>query len=663
MMMNLLEIEDAVKGMSDQQLLQEAMNPSGNIPQFLIVSEKQNRDKVRKEYAQNKPQEGTVAQRIMAGDSGIMGAMPQQMAMAPQMPQRMPQMPPQGIQQAMPPQRMFGGGVVRMQGGGRAKGKNIIIQEILASNPNPTMADFLAAGLTQEDIQNYSYLINPSALDRARSGVPFGRPASEMYQGAGFDMNMQMFDPAKMPPGEGSRNVYAGADGFMGLGSLFGGESGDRAPSVSEADAAAFRLAEDQLDRMAETEYMRSLITDEERAMNTADAKSQRLGESLRQGILSATTNPYMPSAIAKQVSRDLPLTLSASEKALTKADLDERVRSQRPFREDFAEFFGDKYDALKLGAQTAGDYLAEKGQLAYDLLRPAVADAYSDISGGLSGLMSGPKPRANVNNFVDDQIAGLSFMDDEFAGMDFFDQSQYGGKYGEGLPSKVAEITTPNDASGGGKKPDGSAERVDTGNLPLIGGADAASGRLAELQAMIDKQSTASSDAARGAALVALGTGIMEGKTAQGGREAANILAKDAQAQGSLKLEGAKMRLQDARSAERLQIMRDDLLARVGISQNQNNRTALIEINKSIEDLEKDPMLALQIQKAIREGKEPDSPKYRRLMQLREASVFLTQLVAPETKQFFSKAESGGSSAQTPASQGPVAFAELAVR
>jgi hypothetical protein len=99
-------------------------------------------------------------------------------------------------------------------------------------------------------------------------------------------------------------------------------------------------------------------------------------------------------------------------------------------------------------------------------------------------------------------------------------------------------------------------------------------------------------------------------------------------------------MRLQDARSAERLQIMRDDLLARVGISQNQNNRTALIEINKSIEDLEKDPMLALQIQKAMREGKEPDSPKYRRLMQLREASVFLTQLVAPETKQFFGRSE-----------------------
>ena len=160
------------------------------------------------------------------------------------------------------------------------------------------------------------------------------------------------------------------------------------------------------------------------------------------------------------------------------------------------------------------------------------------------------------------------------------------------------------------------------------------------ELQAMIDKQSAAGTDAARGAALVALGTGIMEGKTAQGGKEAANILAKDAQAQGAMKLQGAKMRLQNARQAERLEIMRDDLLARVGISQNQNNRTALIEVNKAIDALEDDPMLNLQIQTAIKKGEEPDSPKYRRLMQLRQASVFLTQLVAPETKQFFGQRE-----------------------
>ena len=126
-MMNILEITDAVKDMSDNQLLREAMNPSGNIPQFVIVAEKQNRNRVRKEFAQKDPQEGTVAERIMAEGSGIMGAMPPQMAMAPQMPQRMPQMPPpqmppQGIQQAMPPQMMSGGGLIRMQEGGESKG-------------------------------------------------------------------------------------------------------------------------------------------------------------------------------------------------------------------------------------------------------------------------------------------------------------------------------------------------------------------------------------------------------------------------------------------------------------------------------------------------------------------------------------------------------------
>src|SRR5210317_772873 len=212
MMMNLLEIEDAVKGMSDQQLLQEAMSPSGNIPQFLIVSEKQNRDKVRKEYAQNKPQEGTVAQRIMAGDSGIMGAMPQQMAMAPQMPQRMPQMPPpqmppQGIQQAMPPQRMAGGGIVRMANGG-------FLDEIVVKAPNlsdqkleeliidgvPTV-DLIQMGFTTDDISRVGSAIDPRAIregkkilsaapdaiyntltfdpDRAQSIVERGRGAQE----------------------------------------------------------------------------------------------------------------------------------------------------------------------------------------------------------------------------------------------------------------------------------------------------------------------------------------------------------------------------------------------------------------------------------------------------------------------------------------------------
>ena len=87
-----------------------------------------------------------------------MSSMPPQMAMAPQMPQRMPQMPPQGIQQAMPPQMMAGGGVVRLFGGG-GTGPEAIILNVLAQNPNATMVDFLEA--IEKLAKAYYHLINP----------------------------------------------------------------------------------------------------------------------------------------------------------------------------------------------------------------------------------------------------------------------------------------------------------------------------------------------------------------------------------------------------------------------------------------------------------------------------------------------------------------------
>jgi len=111
--MNILEQEDIIKGLPDQALMQEAQMPSGQVPQYLVVSEIQRRSDMRKRYKAEQEQmpQATVKEQVM--QEGIMGAMPQmppQMAMAPQMPQRMPQMPPQGIQQAMPPQMMSDGG-------------------------------------------------------------------------------------------------------------------------------------------------------------------------------------------------------------------------------------------------------------------------------------------------------------------------------------------------------------------------------------------------------------------------------------------------------------------------------------------------------------------------------------------------------------------------
>jgi hypothetical protein len=144
--MNILEQEDIIKGLPDQALMQEAQRPSGELPQYLVVSEIQRRSDMRKRYKAEQEQmpQGTVKDKVM--QEGIMASMPPQMAMAPQMAQRMPnmpppQMPPQGIEQAMPPQMMSGGGIVRMANGGRA-------QEIL---------DLVAVGLSPLQITQRGY--------------------------------------------------------------------------------------------------------------------------------------------------------------------------------------------------------------------------------------------------------------------------------------------------------------------------------------------------------------------------------------------------------------------------------------------------------------------------------------------------------------------------
>ena len=130
--MNILEIEDMVKGLPDDRLQQEAEMPTGQVPQFLVVSEIQRRADMRKRFSerqQEQPQ-GTVKDQIVQEgiaamappepqmQAAMMGGpqpMPPQMPMQPEgpMPPQMP-MAPQG---PMPPQGMAEGGVVRMQEG------------------------------------------------------------------------------------------------------------------------------------------------------------------------------------------------------------------------------------------------------------------------------------------------------------------------------------------------------------------------------------------------------------------------------------------------------------------------------------------------------------------------------------------------------------------
>ena len=115
--MNIIDTEDMIKGLPDAALQKEAQNPSGQAPQFLVVSEIKRRKDMRARYAQNQPSQGTVKDQLL----GMNTPAPQQQMASMGQPQGRP-MPPMGgqmlrPQQPAPQMGMYGGGVVRMAEG------------------------------------------------------------------------------------------------------------------------------------------------------------------------------------------------------------------------------------------------------------------------------------------------------------------------------------------------------------------------------------------------------------------------------------------------------------------------------------------------------------------------------------------------------------------
>ena len=135
--MNILEQEDLIKGLDDRRLQEEAKRPTGQVPQFLVVSEIQRRTDMRKKYqdpSQQQPQ-GTIADQIT--QAGIASVQP------PQMMQGQP-MPMQAYGGGMTPfmRKYAGGGVVRMQRGGMAPQDQMLA----------LLSDLKGRGFRKEDV-------------------------------------------------------------------------------------------------------------------------------------------------------------------------------------------------------------------------------------------------------------------------------------------------------------------------------------------------------------------------------------------------------------------------------------------------------------------------------------------------------------------------------
>lgn len=167
--MNILEQEDIIKGMPDSVLQREARMPSGQVPQYLVVSEIQRRTDMRKKYQAQQPQpQTTVAEQVV--NEGISGLMPQPMQQPMQQPSQAPMPPAQPPMAPMMPQRMRDGGVTYMQEGGET-------QEQAAVR-------LLAEGFTPEEIKSYLERMSPTLIDSMVSDMSLTGAPVPVTQGS-----------------------------------------------------------------------------------------------------------------------------------------------------------------------------------------------------------------------------------------------------------------------------------------------------------------------------------------------------------------------------------------------------------------------------------------------------------------------------------------------
>lgn len=236
--MNILQMEDLVKGMPDEMLMQEAQMPSGQIPQFLALSEVQRRKEMRDKF--QAPPQATVADQIL--QSGIASAMPQQ---PPQGGMAPPQGPPMGAPQG--PVMAYGGGMMpyTMADGGAVPGGPLagsaqadVIRE--SQSGKARFADFLRQNLT-----------TPQGLGRLAAGAlgtAVGGPLAGYAASAGFN---RLFPMGPSALESAVQNVQQANNPFGMYGQSFAQAGADRQAALDQAGAMALgNRYQDYLNRM-----------------------------------------------------------------------------------------------------------------------------------------------------------------------------------------------------------------------------------------------------------------------------------------------------------------------------------------------------------------------------------------------------------------------------
>ena len=82
--MNIIQIQDRLKGVTDQALVSYVENPTGDVPTYLALGELGRREEMRKKYQAQPQSTETVAEEIVSKAQGLGSIAP--MGMTPQLP-------------------------------------------------------------------------------------------------------------------------------------------------------------------------------------------------------------------------------------------------------------------------------------------------------------------------------------------------------------------------------------------------------------------------------------------------------------------------------------------------------------------------------------------------------------------------------------------------
>jgi hypothetical protein len=235
--MNIIDTEDMIKGLPDAALQKEAQNPSGQAPQFLVVSEIKRRKDMRERYAQNQQSQGTVKDQLL----GMAPPAPQPQMASMGQPQGRP-MPPMGgqmpmgqppMQQPAPPMGMYGGGVVRMAEGLTVpQTREEQLAFLAGKSPEEILATAAQLGL------NPNVLLGAGILNESQLEATIQQPSEEAAM-AGYD---SLINPVSIPAVASTNplDVFAAPSRGQGVGPLpgFGGLPQEDITPVVQQQAA-----------------------------------------------------------------------------------------------------------------------------------------------------------------------------------------------------------------------------------------------------------------------------------------------------------------------------------------------------------------------------------------------------------------------------------------